>query len=210
MVSYGTGTQQKTISWPLTIHPSWCAGGCWFAVAITLYHRRRLFQRNPKCGLSGPFRKLGGSFFCFAWFCKREVEPSWVQTCWTFSALPHPLTPPSPLLPSTLERWTEGGLWLCYISFFVGLWGPHSPFFHLCLLQQIFLCGPWRWPWCTPFFGCNKISCVGHEDGHGVLPSLARLLLQLVWLSFTLSPSHLYIYAEWSAEFSHWIVEIKK
>ncbi len=28
------GTQQKTVSWPLSfhpsIHPSWCAGGCWF------------------------------------------------------------------------------------------------------------------------------------------------------------------------------------
>jgi hypothetical protein len=23
---HGTGTQQKTVSWPLTIHPSWCTG----------------------------------------------------------------------------------------------------------------------------------------------------------------------------------------
>jgi len=35
MVSYGTGTQQKTVSWPLTIHPSWCTGGHWFALART-------------------------------------------------------------------------------------------------------------------------------------------------------------------------------
>jgi len=27
MVSQGTGTQWKTVSWLLTIHPSWCAGG---------------------------------------------------------------------------------------------------------------------------------------------------------------------------------------
>jgi hypothetical protein len=171
MVScYGTGTQQKTVSWPLTIHPSWCA------VAITLLIRRRLFHRNPKCGLSGAFLKLGCIFFCFASFCEREVERRWVQhtppcdveiqTYWTFSARPHP-----PLLPSTLERWTEGELWLCYISLIMG-----------------------------------------HEHGCGVLPSLACLLLQLVWLCFTLSPSHLYVCVcmEWSAEFNHWIVEIKK
>ncbi len=28
-----TETQQKTVSWPLTIDPSWCTGGCWFTVA---------------------------------------------------------------------------------------------------------------------------------------------------------------------------------
>jgi hypothetical protein len=33
MVNWGTGTQQKTVSWPLTIHPSRCTGGCWFTVA---------------------------------------------------------------------------------------------------------------------------------------------------------------------------------
>jgi hypothetical protein len=33
MVSYGTGTQQKTVSSPLTIHLSWCTGGRWFTVA---------------------------------------------------------------------------------------------------------------------------------------------------------------------------------
>jgi hypothetical protein len=33
------------------------------------------------------------------------------------------------------------------------------------------------------------ISSVGHEHGRGgVLPSFTRLLLQLVWLSFTLFP----------------------
>jgi hypothetical protein len=37
MVSYWTGTQQKTVSSPLTIHPSWCTGGCcWFTVAACL------------------------------------------------------------------------------------------------------------------------------------------------------------------------------
>jgi hypothetical protein len=30
MVSWGAGTQQKTVSCPLTIHPSWCAG--WWVV----------------------------------------------------------------------------------------------------------------------------------------------------------------------------------
>jgi len=25
--------QQKIVSWPLTIYPSWCTGGCWFTVA---------------------------------------------------------------------------------------------------------------------------------------------------------------------------------
>jgi len=34
MVSQATGTQQKTVSRPLTIHPWGCAGGCWFTVAI--------------------------------------------------------------------------------------------------------------------------------------------------------------------------------
>jgi hypothetical protein len=24
---------EKTLSWPLTIHPSWCTGGCWCTVA---------------------------------------------------------------------------------------------------------------------------------------------------------------------------------
>ncbi len=33
MVSQGTGTQQKIVSRPLIIHPSWCAGGCWFTLA---------------------------------------------------------------------------------------------------------------------------------------------------------------------------------
>ncbi len=29
MVSQGTGTQQKTVSYLLVIHPSCCTGGCW-------------------------------------------------------------------------------------------------------------------------------------------------------------------------------------
>ncbi len=33
MVSQGTKTQQKTVSRPLTIHPSWCTGGSWCTVA---------------------------------------------------------------------------------------------------------------------------------------------------------------------------------
>jgi len=28
MGSYGTETQQKTVSRPFIIHPSWCTGGC--------------------------------------------------------------------------------------------------------------------------------------------------------------------------------------
>ncbi len=92
---------------------------------------------------------LGCSFFGFAGFCEREVEPSWVQTFWTFSDPPHPLAPPSPLPPYTLRRWI-----VIVLYFFVrGPWTwPHSPFFHLSLLQQNFFRGPWTWPWCTPFF----------------------------------------------------------
>ncbi len=38
MASYGTGTQRKIVSWSLTIHPSWCTGGCWFIVARVNQH----------------------------------------------------------------------------------------------------------------------------------------------------------------------------
>jgi hypothetical protein len=38
------GTQQKTISWPLIIHPSWCTGGCWFTVARQL----QVVPKHPK------------------------------------------------------------------------------------------------------------------------------------------------------------------
>jgi hypothetical protein len=37
------------------------------------------FTGIQKCGLSGPFQKLEGSFFCFALFCESEVECRWVQ-----------------------------------------------------------------------------------------------------------------------------------
>jgi hypothetical protein len=46
MVSQGTGTQQKTVSGPITIHPSWCTGECWFTVA-----RKRLWKNAVIVGL---------------------------------------------------------------------------------------------------------------------------------------------------------------
>ncbi len=58
MVSYGTGIQQKTVSWPLTIHPSQCiGGGWWFTVA------------------QGPvFTLLGALILGLIFYCTLDIE----------------------------------------------------------------------------------------------------------------------------------------
>jgi hypothetical protein len=38
------GTQQKNISWPPTIHPSWWTGGSWFTMARQL----QVVPKHPK------------------------------------------------------------------------------------------------------------------------------------------------------------------
>ncbi len=47
------GTQQKTISWPLTIHPSRCTGGCWFTVARQLQVVPKHPQKQQLMDVSG-------------------------------------------------------------------------------------------------------------------------------------------------------------
>jgi hypothetical protein len=53
MVSYGTGTQQKTVFGPLIIHPAWCTGCCWFTVAG--FCAQKTLSDFPKVVIWGSF-----------------------------------------------------------------------------------------------------------------------------------------------------------
>ncbi len=166
---------------------------CWW-VLVRCNVKRRLFHRNPKCGLFGPFGKLGCNFFCFwliLWKGRRVSGPTHTTLCcWNSnllnflcsSAPPPSCPPPPPFRPPHSEGERKVDLWLCYISLFVGHNIKHYhivPFFHLSFFPTK-ISSPWA---------------MNMEHGRGgVLPSFARLLLQLVWLSFTSGPLHTYIF----------------
>ncbi len=71
MASQGIGTQQKIVSLPLTIHPQWCTGECWFNVAeFGNKHGENIIEKIAKrsaLAFKGEgFRSFTLSFFLFS------------------------------------------------------------------------------------------------------------------------------------------------
>ncbi len=102
MVSYRMGTQQKTVSWPFTIHPSWCAGGCWVTVAVSKSPNEFCNTQSPL--ELGPSTSIVHSYSTLAFSWSKITIENQTYTyhdsivnawglCWNFGKIKDKLTP---------------------------------------------------------------------------------------------------------------------
>ncbi len=132
MVSQGTRTQQKTVFWPLIIHPLCCAGRCWFIVA----------EDGPLCYLDDSL---------LVKFTRMSIQIAWETPSWNIL---HIFNYSSTVL--SIHKWLECVKCITKKTIAMTqplLWGylllniPAGTGIKSFLESFI-----WDWYWSTPFF----------------------------------------------------------